>query len=137
MIVVICLLFIFLIIDYIIIKKYKKYEITKQINEIIEIIKISENDINKINHMIDLLTINNKRQDILKKIINVLIKNKQKELKSIMFTNIKQESEIVSNVVKKHLRTYKNNLHEYKIYLRNFIKSLNESKEVSIIISQV
>ena len=89
MIVVICLLFIFLIIDYIIIKKYKKYEITKQINEIIEIIKISENDINKINHMIDLLTINNKREDILKKIINVLIKNKQKELKSIMFMNIK------------------------------------------------
>jgi hypothetical protein len=84
-----------------------------------------------------LLSVNKKREEILKKILNILTKNKNKELKSIMILNIKQESEISSNNVKKHLMIYKNDVMEYKIYLRNFIKSLNETKEISIIISQV
>ena len=130
---------IIIIIDYIIINKYKKYKINKKIDKIIEILIISKNDINynKINDMIDLITKNKKREDILKKIINVLIKNKQNELKSKMYINIKQESEIVSDIIKKHLTIYTNNLIDYKKYLRNFTKSLNESKEISIIISQL
>jgi hypothetical protein len=126
-----------IVIDYIIIKKYKKFELNNKINAIIEVIKVSEHDINKINDMIDLLSVNKKREDILKKLINVLIKNKEKELKTMMVMNIKQDSEITSNIVKKHLRTYKNDLYQYKIYLRDFMKSLNESKEINIIISQL
>jgi len=126
-----------IVIDYIIIKKYKNFELNNKINAIIEVIKVSEHDINKINDMIDLLSVNKKREDILKKLINVLIKNKEKELKTMMVMNIKQDSEITSNIVKKHLRTYKNDLYQYKIYLRDFVKSLNESKEINIIISQL
>jgi len=126
-----------IVIDYIIIKKYKNFELNNKINAIIEVIKVSEHDINKINDMIDLLSVNKKREDILKKLINVLIKNKEKELKTMMVMNIKQDSEITSNIVKKHLRTYKNDLYQYKIYLRDFMKSLNESKEINIIISQL
>ena len=126
-----------IVVDYIIIKKYKNFELNNKINAIIEVIKVSEHDINKINDMIDLLSVNKKREDILKKLINVLIKNKENELKTMMVMNIKQDSEITSNIVKKHLRTYKNDLYQYKIYLRDFMKSLNESKEINIIISQL
>ena len=130
-------LVIFIVVDYYIIKKYKNYEYNKQINEIIEIINSNENNFNKINDKIDLLSVNKNREDILKKILNVLTKNKNKELKSLMISNIKQESEITSNNVKKHLMIYKNEAMEYKNYLRDFIKSLNETKEISIIMSQV
>jgi hypothetical protein len=128
---------IFIIVDYYIIKKYKKYEMNKQINEIIDIINISENNYNEINDKIDLLSVNKKREEILKKILIVLIKNKNKELKLIMISNIKQESEITSNNVKKHLMIYNNHVIDYKNYLRNFVKSLNETKEINIIISQI
>ena len=130
-------LMIFIIVDYYIIKKYKNYEMNKQINEIIDIIKNNENNYNEINDKIDLLSINKKREEILKKVIDILIKNKQIELKNTMILNIKQETEITSEVVKKYFIIYKNDLKNYKIYLRNFVMSLNETKEISIIISQI
>jgi hypothetical protein len=130
-------LIIFIIVDYYIIKKYKNYIVNKEINHIIEIIKNNYSNYNEINDKIDLLSVNKKREDILKKIVNILINNKNNELKPIMISNIKQESEITSNNVKKHLTIYKNDLCDYKKYLRDFVKSLNETKEINIIISQV
>ena len=131
---IVIFLIIFIIIDYYILKKYKDYEYRVKINKIIELI-INQENYNEINDKID--EIKKKREEVLKKVIDTLIKNKHVELKNTMIVNIKQETEITSEVVKEHLIIYKNDLKDYKIYLRNFVKSLNESKEISIIIGYV
>jgi hypothetical protein len=110
----------------IIIDNYEK-QIEEMINnnandeDIIIIIDKIESIINN-NHVI---LIDHNNTNVLNDIKQMMIKNKEKELKDLMIINIKNNENITKNIIKNELEIFNTNLNTYKFNLDSKFLSIN------------
>jgi hypothetical protein len=150
--VIICLFLIylvFIVIKYIFAKIYTKYfyktkeekliiiidNYEKQIKEMINNNANDEDIIdvfNKIDYVINdnyVMLIDHNNTNVLNDIKQMMIKNKEKELKDLMIINIKNNENITKDIIKNELEIFNTNLNTYKFNMDSKFLSINRKIE--------